>query len=114
MADNNIIDSIKKDRLFFTTLPEKEKTPEIYLLQEKLYPDFEKEEYSLINPNYEKDSYIPKDVKLGWNVYTLNKHFEEHSKEKFSFEKIMDVYNGKDFVQYRDKSEIFNPLDESR
>ncbi|WP_292268868.1 DUF4116 domain-containing protein [Butyricimonas sp.] len=72
------------DEEAFKQIPEKMKTPAACLFQEKYHPLF-----FLLNPDQ-----LPKSVREGNNVYTLNKRVESEANEKFTHEQICNLFVG--------------------
>lgn len=72
------------DEEAFKQIPEKMKTPAACLFQEKYHPLF-----FLLNPDQ-----LPKSVREGNNVYTLNKRVESEANEKFTHEQICNLFEG--------------------
>lgn len=69
----------------FALLPKAERSPEICLLAAKLYPQ----------ETAQRPDLIPESVKNGCNVYSLCKMMEARTGEKFTYQQMMDFYNGK-------------------
>lgn len=69
----------------FALLPKAERSPEICLLAEKLYPE----------ETTKRPDLIPESVKNGCNVYSLCKMMEVRTGEKFTYQQMTDFYNGK-------------------
>lgn len=69
----------------FALLPKAERSPEICLLAEKLYPE----------ETAKRPDLIPESVKNGCNVYSLCKMMEVRTGEKFTCQQMADFYNGK-------------------
>lgn len=69
----------------FALLPKAERSPEICLLAEKLYPE----------ETAKRPDLIPESVKNGCNVYSLCKMMEVRTGEKFTYQQMTDFYNGK-------------------
>ena len=68
----------------FKEIPEKMKTPEACLFQEKYHPNF-----FTLDPDQ-----LPKTVGEGNNVYTLNKRVESETNQKFTYEQIVNLFEG--------------------
>lgn len=75
----------------FALLPKAERSPEICLLADKLYP----EEMA------KRPDLIPESVKNGCNVYSLGKLMEQATGEKFGFGEMKEFYDGKPMVVKR-------------
>lgn len=69
----------------FALFPKAERSPEICLLAEKLYPE----------ETAKRPDLIPESVKNGCNVYSLCKMMEVRTGEKFTCQQMTDFYNGK-------------------
>lgn len=75
---------IRHDGEAFKEIPEKKKTPEACLLQEKYHPRYF-DHYS---------DQLPKTVREGNNVYTLNKRVENATNERFTYDQIVNLFEG--------------------
>lgn len=99
LAKPGIIEKgIIHDSMSFRYIQKKLISPENCLLQDKLYPYFFDNRPDL----------LPERVKQGVNVYTLSKTLEELTKKAYSFEEIINLYNGKRITKDREIF-IFNP-----
>lgn len=95
LASDNVRAGLKTEAMYrkcaehswmsFALLPKAERSPEICLLADKLYP----EEMA------KRPDLIPESVKNGCNVYSLGKLMEQATGEKFSFGQIKEFYDGK-------------------
>lgn len=95
LASDNVRAGLKTEEMYrkcaehswmsFALLPKAERSPEICLLADKLYP----EEMA------KRPDLIPGSVKNGCNVYSLGKLMEQATGEKFSFGQMKEFYDGK-------------------
>lgn len=95
LADEKVRADLKTEGLYrkctehswmsFALLPKAERSPEICLLAEKLYPE----------ETAKRPDLIPESVENGCNVYSLCKMMEVRTGEKFTCQQMTDFYNGK-------------------
>lgn len=95
LAGGKVRADLKTERLYrkcaehswmsFALLPKAERSPEICLLAEKLYP----------GETARRPDLIPESVRNGCNVYSLCKMMELRTGEKFTCRQMTDFYNGK-------------------
>lgn len=94
---------IKNGDRVFGEIPQEKLTAEHCLLQEKLHPGYFKE-------NSEQ---FPKHINNNGNIYDLNRLVEGMTKERFNFEQIKDLYEGRKRLDGKNLSFFYNPKDKS-